>query len=539
MDGSLTTTPLSFQTPESSAKTWQPLRFFNIYRLLLSSAFVFLASDQRPPMPLGAHDPGFFLDVSIAYLVFAAISIGFSERRQPGFRVQLYAQVTGDITALTLLMHASGGVASGLGMLLVVCIANASMITGGRTAGLFAAVATIALLLEQLYSHLTVPGAAVAYSQAGLLGAALFATAVLAHVLSRHARASEVLAEQREMDLANMAQMAEFIIEHMQTGVVVVDSYQRVRLMNVAAKRLLSSTSSTTRYLGEVSPDLAQRLARWLQGGQRPGAVKLEDVDYEVIPRFMDIGSNGRAGTLIFLEDASLAARQVQQLKLAALGRLTASVAHEVRNPLGAISHAGQLLAESPHLEKADQRMTEIVLEQSRRVNTIIESILQLGRKDRSKMVTLTLSPVVKTLIAEFCHRHGIDAANIPVAIPSDLEIGFDPTHLQQILGNLLENAERYSRNTGTPRIRLTAGHSKTGRPYLDIFNKGEGIPDSVANQLFEPFFTTRRSGTGLGLYISRELAECNNAGLAYVPDERGGCRFRLSFSHPPSGLSS
>ncbi|SCZ50338.1 sensor histidine kinase [Thiohalomonas denitrificans] len=533
MDGSLTTAPLSLSSPENSAKTWQPLRFFNIYRLLLSSAFVFLASDQRPPMPLGAHDPGFFLNVSIAYVIFAAISIILSERRQPAFPIQLYVQVAGDITALTLLMHASGGVASGLGMLLVVCIANASMITGGRTAGLFAAVATIALLLEQLYSHLTVPDAAVAYPQSGLLGAALFATAALAHVLSRHARASEVLAEQREMDLANMAQMAEFIIEHMQTGVVVVDNYQRVQLMNVAARRLLSSTSSNTRYLGEVSPDLAQRVARWLQGGQRPRTVKLEDVDYEVIPRFMNIGPDGRAGTLIFLEDASLAARQVQQLKLAALGRLTASVAHEVRNPLGAISHAGQLLAESPHLDKTDQRMTEIVLEQSQRVNTIIESILQLGRKDRSKMIALTLSPFVKTLIAEFCYRHDIDAGKIPVAIPPDLEIGFDPTHLQQILSNLLDNAERHSRTSDFPRIRLKAGYSKTGRPYLDIVNKGEGIPDSVANQLFEPFFTTQRSGIGLGLYISRELAECNNAELAYLPDKRGGSRFRLSFSHP------
>ncbi len=539
MEGSLATQSFSAQPPASTAKTWRPLRFFNTYRLLLASAFVFLASNQRLPIPLGADDPGLFLDVSIAYLVFAAISIGLSERRQPSFQIQLYAQVAGDIGALTLLMHASGGVGSGLGMLLIVCVANASMITGGRTVGLFAAVATVTVLLEQVYAHLTVPGAVVAYPQAGLLGITLFATAVLAHVLSRHARASEVLAEQREMDLANMAQMAEFIIEHMQTGVVVVDSYQRVRLMNVAAKRLLGSENGSTRYLGEVSSDLAKRLARWLENGQSPRPVQLEDLAHEVIPRFMDIGQNGRAGTLIFLEDASLAARQVQQLKLAALGRLTASIAHEVRNPLGAISHAGQLLAESSHLDKADQRMTEIVLEQSRRVNTIIESVLQLGRKDRSKMVTFNLSSAVRTFLAEFCQGHRLDEGEVAVEIPPDLEVYFDPTHLQQILGNLVENAERHSRGNGFPRIQLTANLTKTGRPYLDVFNKGEGIPDTASNQLFEPFFTTQRSGTGLGLYISRELTECNNAGLAHVPDERGGCRFRLSFSQPKGSATS
>lgn len=530
--------PLSGAPPvEDVAKTWRPLRFFNLYRLGLAVLFTALATTQELPLPLGRYDPDLFQTVSAAYLLFAALALGLAERRYPGFRCQLYGQVAGDIVALTLLMHASGGVSSGMGMLLVVSVANASMITGGRTAGLFAATATVAILFQQVYAHLTIPGAEFGYPQAGMLGITLFATAALAHVLAGHAKASEALAEQRGIDLANMAQMAEFIIEHMQTGVVVVDNYQRIRLMNAAARRLLGS-SEALRYLGEVSPDLAKRLARWLEGQQRLRPERLKDTGHQVIPRFMGIGKEGRAGTLIFLEDATLASRQVQQLKLAALGRLTASIAHEVRNPLGAISHAGQLLSESENLDKSDRRMTEIVLEQSQRINAIVDTILQLGRKDQSRKVVFLLRPRIESFLAEFRQIHGIGESEIHINIPPEMQVEFDPTHFAQILGNLVENAERHSRGSDAPRITLTASSSPTGRPYLEIANKGEGIPSSAKAQVFEPFFTTRRSGTGLGLYISRELADCNGAELIHVPEEQQGCRFRLYFSQPKGTAS-
>lgn len=513
--------------------TWQPLRFLNFYRMFLGGIFVAVFNLSAGVPPLGKTNPALFDWMSLAYLGFALLAVVAIEAKWPRFDVQVYTQTGLDIIFLTLLMHASGGIESGIGMLLVVSIAGASMLTKGRMAGLFAALATLAILTEQLYAHFSDVHQLTSYPRAGMLGATIFAIAVLAHVLAHRIRESESLAARRGLDLANIARLTEFVIQHLPDGVVVVDSEQRIRLMNSAAWDLLGRPSaSEKRTLASVSPKLSASLDDWHQGDF--GEVELvpsANGESELLPRFVSIGQQPSSGIVIFLDDVTAASRQAHQLKLAALGRLTASIAHEVRNPLGAISHAAELLGESPDLKGPDRRCIEIILQQSRRVNTIIESILALGRSGRSRAEELRLNDWLERFVEEF--RAGVKGAQGSISCsvePQTMQVVFDPVQLHQVVWNLARNGLRHAR-PDDPRVTIEAHRLADGRACLDVIDNGEGIPEEQQTKIFEPFFTTEASGTGLGLYLARELARVNGARLAYLQDQDGSKRFRISFA--------
>jgi two-component system sensor histidine kinase PilS (NtrC family) len=289
--------------------------------------------------------------------------------------------------------------------------------------------------------------------------------------------------------------------------------------------------------LNHLSAELAEQVRRWRLNPDTVLEMIQPSAEHpRVMPRCARIGQELTTGTLIFLEDATAMARQAQQLQLAALGRLTASIAHEIRNPLGAISHAGQLLAESSNLDEHDHRLTRIIEEQSRRMNTIVENIMQLSRRDRSTPQIIELKPFLHNFAHELCIANNLDDNTIGVNVtPEVLQVRFDPTHLYQILTNLCQNALRYSEDyPGLPRVEIRAAMTEeTGRPFVDILDHGAGIEPEVVEQIFEPFFTTSTTGTGLGLYISRELAESNQAHLNYEPVATGGSCFRITFQDP------
>jgi two-component system sensor histidine kinase PilS (NtrC family) len=230
---------------------------------------------------------------------------------------------------------------------------------------------------------------------------------------------------------------------------------------------------------------------------------------------------------MIILEDIALYNQQVQQSKLASLGRLTASIAHEIRNPLGAISHAGQLLFENPHLSAQDRRLTEIIQTHSVRVNHIIEDILQLSRRTDSRREKIHLKPWLDNYLKNFTLEHAIDMAAFKLSCEEEPLCAFiDQGHLRQIMDNLCRNALKYGQpDAGQMTLRTFAMQHG---PCIEIIDNGSGISREHQNQLFEPFFTTSSSGTGLGLYISRELAELNQAKLSYyLTDDKRSC-FRL-----------
>ncbi|HEB86740.1 MAG TPA: HAMP domain-containing histidine kinase [Gammaproteobacteria bacterium] len=525
---------------DSLEYTWRPLGFLNKYRLLISVFFTLIFMFGLQFHPLASRDPYLFFYTSLLYLIFACAFIFLLRWQWPGFQTQIYLHVSVDILATVVLMHASGGISSGLGTLLIIVIAGGSILVSGRRQALFlASIASLMVLAEVVYDRTMEGMLDNSYTQAGILGLTLFITVIVAYAFARRIRESEALAIRRSVDLANMAELTEHIIQRMQTGIVVIDNNEVVRLMNESAWHMFGMPSiAHDPVLEKISPPLAHIFRKWQQQpGMKVQGFAPSTEYYNIVPRFARIGQEKNSGVLIFLEDASAVAQQAQQLQLASLGRLTASIAHEIRNPLGAISHAGQLLAESPRLDRHDQRLTRIISDQSQRMNTIIESIMQLGRRrDQSHSEVFNLNHFLQRFINDFMIVHPAEQDQVKVEVdPVDIKIRFDATHLQQILTNLCENGLRYSQDyQGHPRVELRGGVVQDRqRPFLDVIDHGSGIPADAVEHIFEPFYTTSNTGSGLGLYISQELAECNQANVKYIPVATGGSCFRISFQDP------
>ncbi len=514
-------------------QTWRALALLFFYRLTLVLALSAAYFSGLGPSLLGSSSGNLFTATSLVYLSFVVSSGLFLYWRSPPADQQVQFTLLIDILGITLLMHASGGITSGLGLLIAVSIANGSLLLRGRPALLFAALASLAVLAEQLYAHLHGLFPVTAYTQGGMLGITFFAVALLARGLSRRVQETEHLARQRGLDLANMAQLNEYIIRHINTGVLVVDRDSTIRLMNETASQLLGlpETRADDR-LSDALPELALLVDNWRQNPQTPPSTfQPQPGARELKPELTPL--NAGAGTLIILEDTARVAAQAQQMKLASLGRLTASIAHEIRNPLGAISHAGQLLAESPELNRADRRLTEIIKDNSIRVNDVIETVLQLSRRNRARPEYLWLSAWTEHFLDDFCRTRLVDPGLFQVQIaPADFQVQADPRQLQQILGNLCDNALTYAAGEDHPlQVRFEGGLAlEDHHPLLHVIDNGPGILPENVSQIFEPFFTTGAKGTGLGLYIVKELCEINNMDIEYTSIPSGGSCFRLGF---------
>lgn len=524
--------PMNFKETNNPDQDWKPLYLFNIYRLTVSIVFLGVFIADVAPSFLGRFDERLFVIVGWLYSGFALLCEVTIRRRWPPFNLQVFSQVLTDILAITLLMHASGGVNSGLGMLLVVAIAGGSLLTEGRTAFFFAAVASLYVLVEVTLAGMYEWYEQTSYTHAGMLGTAFFATAFLAFSLAQRVRASEILAKQRGEHLRYLAQLNAQIVQRIDSGIVVIDIMGRIRLFNEAARKLLGLLGLNEQPNGlaltSVAPELAESLAQWQTTSTTPLLFRPAQGEVEVIVTLIELNRSSSNNVLIVLEDATLMAGRVEQLKLASLGRLTASIAHEIRNPLGAISHAGQLLAESTGLSPIQTRLSQIVVNHTQRVNTIIENILQLSRRGPANTESFELYPWLQSFVEEYTNQHNLTETEILIHTPAtSVIICFDPVQLYQVVGNLCDNGLRYSQ--GTPLLELTIGESE--RPYLDVRDHGKGMNEEVKKQIFEPFFTTETRGSGLGLYISREICAANQASLHLFANTNTGCCFRLHFS--------
>ena len=516
-------------------RAWRALRYFNLYRLIIAGLFAVLSGFDQLPPNFTQFDEKLILWTSLSYFGLAAVFHFYVERRAGGLALLRNAQVLLDIAALTFLMHASGGVAGGFGILLVIAIAGACLLASWRAAVTFAALSTFAVLGETFYGVLRLDYSVASYTQAGLLGAGCFGTAILASWLAEQARRSEALAAARARDLQTMAELNEHIVQRMRSGIVVLDDTLRVLLMNQAAARMLGAQGPVEgRALAEVSPALNGARHAWVARSEnRKTPIDLDGRGAQAIVSFTNLGVGVGENTLVFLEDAAETQQRAQQIKLASLGRLTASIAHEIRNPLGAISHAGQLLSESPALGREDQRLIQIIEEHSRRMNAIIKNVMMIGRRELAVAESFELRPWLVGFITELVERKALaDGGVICEWNDPDIIVRMDRSQLHQVLWNLCENALRYSGSA--PFLRFACGrHVPSERPFVDIIDSGPGMEDSVAEQIFEPFFTSGGGGTGLGLYIARELCEANQATLALAAHGATGCTFRILFAHP------
>jgi len=472
-------------------------------------------------------------------LAMGCVELALLHRRTPSATLQTYLQFGTDLVAVTLLIHASGGISSGLGGVLIVSVGTLALLLGSERAFLLAAVTALVLLLEQTYAQFQGITTVAQFAPTGILGAVIFVITAVVQLLRNRIVETEALAEQRGVDLRNLVELNEYIIQHLRESIVVVDDDDHVRLINESAvKHLTAGASDRERSLAEISPDLANQLRVWRSGTKVDRAqMSFSSPDgTNVQPHFAPLGGGRDSGVVIFLEDTSLIADRVQQAKLAALGRLSASIAHEIRNPLGAMSHAGQLLAESPSIGQDEQRLTDIIRVNARRVSQIVESVLALSRRGQTRPERLQLGPWTEDFAREFVQTLELYEGALTVVDSSpDIEVQMDPTHLHQILWNLCDNAVKYaSVAAGAIAVEITCGVLEpSGRPFLEVADRGPGITPDKVEQVFEPFYTGQPGGTGLGLYISRELAERNGATLRYQARPGGGSAFRIVFADP------
>jgi len=510
------------------------LRLYHLYRLTIGLALVLLISADLHNDLLEMSNPQLFQYGAWIYLILniiVAVLVQNPERDLPVLGLALM-----DVILLSGLFYFGGGTPSGIGNLLIVAVAIANILLRGRVGFFIAAVAATGLIYLTFYLSIQRPEASGQYVQASALGTLCFAAAFLVQGLARRLQVSETLARQRAEEVANLEALNALILQRMRTGIMVLDPQERVLLANQGALKLLGQDSLAGERLAPRCPELLKALQQWRGNPTlRPPNLRATPGGPTLQPSFAALQHGNKLDTLVFLEDISQIAQKAQQLKLASLGRLTASIAHEIRNPLGAISHAAQLLQESEELDGPDRRLAQIIQDHSRRMNLVIENVLQLSRRRQAEPQLLDLKYWLHRFASEFRQGLGPQQTLHLDTVGSSLQTRMDPNQLTQVLTNLVQNGLRYS-GQQNPRaqvwLRLFRDEA-SDLPIVEVLDDGPGIAAEQLQNIFEPFFTTESKGTGLGLYISRELCESNQARLDYRERPEGGSCFRIVFAHP------
>ena len=521
---------------------WHRLRLFNYFRGTLALFFitVYLNGWLLKLAPSGYANPDLFITVSLIYFVASIFFITGMVRRKPGLDTQVIIHTLVDITCVVTLMHAAGGIRTGLGMLLIINISMTSLFLHKRVTVLFAAISALAVMAEQIYSQFIFADYSPAFSQAGMLGLLIFITAILSAYTAKRLKESEKIAKVASQELENIVQLNEHIIQSMRTGIMVIKNNGVILMNNNAALELLGLTSiQQSSNLKNISIDLYNRFVDWNNDSiQNHQPIQQKQGLPDIQPGFSHIDRSRiphekiKGRTLIFLEDATQLTQRFQQVKLASLGRLTASIAHEIRNPLAAINHAGQLLGETT-ADAADKKLTEIINTQAKRLNNLVENVLQLSRQQRGTPETINIHHWLLQFREEFITTQSLQAYQIQIRIkPDNTVILFDSNQLHQVMWNLCTNAINHSHMDKANIMINIQGEidSESQRPYIDIIDNGQGIDKDAQANIFDPFFTTSSEGTGLGLYITKEVIESNRAKIRYISPSAGGTCFRIYF---------
>ncbi|HEY6941797.1 ATP-binding protein [Dokdonella sp.] len=520
--------------------TRRELYFFNLYRCLEAVVYVGLVFSPFAMDWVKLSRPLLGQVASSTYLVIAVALLIGTERLRSSLAATISASLLIDIVAGSLVLVALTG-HSLVPMMLLVNVGIAALLLPHR-AYLFAIIAAIGIVSPHVYDLLSGSTGENSVETLAIV-VAYFIVAALLRYLGGHMRAAEDLAARRGVDLLNLEQINDLIIQRMKTGVLLVDRANHILRINESAWHLIGNPPPNQRELGSAAPELSRRLYHWRHTGKsEQTAVALAHDVPEVIPRFTRLAPNDDTNVLIFLDDTSLLSRRAEELTLSSLGRLSASIAHEIRNPLAAIRYSAQLLAESPELNAEDKRLVDIINNHCTRANDVVENILQLSRRERSRPETIDLNAWVLAFVEDYKQSNDLGQDQLrAVTHNRTLEAMVDPQHLQQVVWNLVQNALRYGRQPNQPaRVSVVARLAvDKGPPLLEVIDRGPGIPPKVAAQIFEPFYTTHEYGTGLGLYLAKQMSEASQASLEYVPVAGGGACFRITLTPAGALLAS
>lgn len=524
---------------------WRSLLYFNWYRLvvvLIISLFLWRVIPAADAVRFNLHLFFYFAWVYLAFCLVAFLTIYL---RKPRFHLQLTWQVSADIAFTAMLMLISGDNKIGFGILLIPYLAAAGLISRGRMTLFHAAIASLAILSKPIYNLLLGAGQSeknADLSQVALLCISYFATAWLAHRLAEYARENERLAHQRGQAVAKLSALNELVIQSIPNGIIITQTNGEIVHINQQAEYWLGNSQEQNNIM-DYAPNLAEKFIRWQKGEDErthfitsPQTGKILEARFAALQNPSDLSNMPVDNSaVIFLDDAERRQTQAQQIKLAALGRLTANIAHEIRNPLSAISHASDLLAEEID-SPIGRRLVKIMRDNIDRLDKIVKDVLELNRRDHVKTKTIRLNQYLPEFIQSISAAEKFDPLVFSCHIESNLCIAFDPNHLQQVLWNIVCNAHRHSqKKAGSIQIHAW---KNTKYCHLGVQDDGEGVPEAQKPHLYEPFFTTAIGGNGLGLYIAKEICAANSAQLRLIESTRGACfqiRSKLDYlQHTP-----
>ncbi len=523
-------TRLTTRPNETPAR--RELYFFTLYRVLEAGLLALLAFSPVGEQLVELNHPALAKSVAVFYLLAAVSLLLASRGSEMSLRRQAAIGLCCDLAAAAAAIQTLDGAETGIAVLLLFNIGAGALILTWQASIGFAAVAAAMVMGSYLFSRLLDASQLRPLAESVMFSVTYLATAVLCYLLGKQMSESQALAERRGEELANLAEVNELVIRRMRTGVLVVDDQHQIRVCNEAGWALLGKPSPELRALSAVAPALHQSLSRWLRGrGEMPKAMVLAEGAPEVLPRFVPLHV-AEGLFLIFLDDSRIYSSRAEELTLTTLGRLSASIAHEIRNPLASINYAVQLLEESTGIPDGDRRLLEIIHNQCKRMNGIVQNVLALARRESSQPESIELNQFAQKFVDDYRSSHPLEtdilqAATKPTAITSLA----DPRHLHQVVVALIHNALTYGRLPGQPaKVTLAVDQPGPGLPpLLSVIDRGPGIPAAVAERLFTPFYTTSEHGTGLGLYIAKQLCEANQCSLRFEPVPGGGSCFSIT----------
>jgi two-component system sensor histidine kinase PilS (NtrC family) len=519
---------------QTATDTHRLLGIYIYYRLSLALLLGVMHWTGLSKDIFGSAYPDLFSNISLLYIAICALSAFlYWTKALKTHKTHLMGLLVCDFIALVLMMHAGGNLSGGLGYLLLIPMAVGSTFLRPRSNIGLAAFGTLLVLSMNFFNIKQGVVDSQAFFSAGLTGVSLFVTAIAFGIFSEKVQISEYTALKQTEQADFLELISQHIVETMRTGIIVVDRDLHIQLINNSAALLLNVDNRFNGIKG--IPPVYEGLRNWQNDGIIPSSINLKLSNTQTIQiSFAPLDDPRFPSLMLFIEDTQRLNQEAQQLKLASLGRLTASIAHEIRNPLGAISHAGQLLDESPNASASDKKLIDIIYNHSQRINFIINNILQFSRRNNATPEILNLNQWVADFKADYLQHH---SGNIKIEFQQrDVYAKIDRNHLYQILTNLIDNGMRYSqkrigREVVSIRINVT---TENQRPYIEIIDYGMGIRGEKVNNIFEPFFTTEDTGSGLGLYLCKELSEANQANLSYSYDVGNSISiFKLILSHP------
>lgn len=509
-------------------KQWRMLFVYHLFRLVTIVVLlsIFLLDDYKHIVPF------LYYIALLGYLLFGVLAFYIWSAQRIEFEQQVLGSGIVDLIVIVLFVHFMGYLQSGLEVLLFVYIALLSILLSGHLAIFFAAVAACMLLSVSAFEYLYgIQDDVKSIFVSGIYGAGFFATALTAWYLAKFVQSSEDLAHDRARELAEIHRLNEYIVERMQYGVLYLDSMGKVKIMNSAACQFFGiAQTENTLLLKDFSEKLFNKYTEFLskRNNEAQSAQTTIEKPYLFV-HFFAASKTEKTPVLILMEDMGLLAQQAQQLKLASLGRFSASIAHELRNPLGVISHAVQLLGEEHPLTQDDQRLKALITKHCHRMNGVIQNVLQLSRRENSNPECIHLFSFLSQFKTEFYLMNACDLS-IAFSEKNSPEIMFDKSQLEQILVILCDNSIKHGRN-GDESVKITFSILMEGsKTSLMVCDEGRGISQKIQDNIFEPFFSTLRSELGMGLFIAKELCEMNQSQLTYV-ETQTGCCFAVHFN--------